>query len=1831
MTKLVGRCLSTVWGTAMLTAWSCAQPAARLSSNLVRPVSEADRLNAQRRYGQLPLSFEANQGQTDERVQFLARGDGYSLFLTPTESVLALRGPAAPGRVLRMELLGGDPTTPATGLDELPGKSHYFVGNDPTQWRTNVPNYGKVRFAGVYPGVDLVYYGNQRQLEYDFVVAPGGDPSAIRLGFAGAERLEIDAQGELALQTPAGDVRWRKPVVYQEVGGIRQMVDGHYVRKGTEAVGFAVGPFDPDLPLVIDPVLVYSTYLGSQASGVSIAVDSTGSAYVTGATSAASFPTTSGAFMPQLVFAGDAYVAKMDPAGHALMYATYLGGNGNSDVATSIVVDAGGNAYATGRTNSSNFPTTLNAYKTTSGGGAGDAFVTKLDPSGSALLYSTYLGGGGDERGLGVAADSSGHAYVTGFTGSSNFPTLNAIQATLSGTRDAFVTKLDTNLAGAASLVYSTYLGGSLEEDGFGNGNQTGAIAVDTSGYIYVTGSTDSADFPTFNAFQSTVLGEFTPNVNAFIAKIDPNLSGPASLIYSTYFGTGGSELGTGIAVDSSGSAYVTGTAWSVPTTAGAFQVSSGGSTDAFVTKLTPDGSGLIYSTYLGGSLQDLAVGIAVDSSGYAYVTGYGLSKNFPISNAVQASSSGGADAFVTKLTPDGSGLVYSTYLGGSADDFGQGIAVDAFGAAYVTGTTRSTNFPVADPFQACCAGAGNYAFVSKIVDDTPKISIDDVTAVEGTGFGDTAFTFTVALSRPAAVPITVAFATADGTATLADYVSTSGTLTFNPGEMSKTVVVYVVADFAFEGTETFSVTLSHPSNAMLAKATGIGTILNDDDDSVSIDDASVVEGNSGLTPASIVLRLSQPHDVPVSVDVTASNGTATSPLDYFGFYDENEGLYVLATTVTFGAGEVTHTVPFYVRGDTTVEPDETVIFTLGHPTQVSIRKGTAALTILGDDVQLIAIDDDYVVQQDSSLASGAVPVKELPGVNDGGRVITELTNVNGTLFFLKAGLWKSDGTPAGTIKLTPSSSRDAKNLFALNGIAFFQGTDGVNGAELWRSDGTLTGTQLVKDISPGNLGSAPREMTSLNGQLFFVVTSWTADGDPAGVEIWKSDGTAGGTVPVKRLAGGVPYELHLISHSGKLFFDYGGLWTSDGTPEGTTQISDLRLINSGPTPAAVDMADETLFLANDSSFRHFGLWKTDGTQAGTTLVKNLDNMGVQDMVSVNGSVYVELIVDTRVCDPNYFPICMPLSGGLTPELWKTDGTPGGTTRLRSWGLGAPGAFQLLNFNGTLLFQNVDGFGRPQLWGSDGTPQGTTQIAGLALPPDMSDLTIVGGTLFFRGADTVSPQGYVLWKSDLTEGGTVPFARIDLMPQTLGKAPYPDGRLTNVNSVFFVPLVYVPPNALTNTLELWIAGDAKRLLANDTVLGHPTVTVSAASTPSHGTLLLAADGSFTYRPDAGFVGTDRFTYFFSGGGVTSNVATVTIHVTATHVTPVNHPPVLRGVPAETQSVSLGNSLTFQTTATDSDTADTLTFSLQGNVPSGATIDPQTGAFAWTPLAAQLGPYTFAVRVTDNGTPNLFDERQVSISVADTMPPVITAPPDVVVGTGPSGGAIVFVSDAALGTATASDNSGGPVTVTRQGVPPGNAFPVGTTTILYSGSDAARNTASAAQQVIVNDTTPPRLTPPANITTGATAPSGAAVTYSVTATDAVDGTVVTSCSPASGSLFVIGTTVVSCSATDAHANRATGSFTVTVNGAAAQTADLIGLVQSFDLAPGIASSLVLELRAALYLIGTWKPGACGVLTGVIREVNVQTGRRITPAQAGQLRAGATQIQAVIGCR
>lgn len=648
-------------------------------------------------YGQIPLSFEANQGQTDSQVDFFARGLGYGLFLTPGEAVLSLQAPQSdttvspPASVLRLQLIGAQAPTDVAGLDRLPGISNYLLGNDPSQWRTNVPNYAKVQYRNVYPGIDLVYYGGQQQLEYDFTVTPGVDPGVIQLAFAGAQGVTLNERGELVLRTSGGDVVEHAPVIYQEIGGVRQPIEGHYVLEDGGRVGFAVGAYDNERALVIDPVLSYSTYLGGTKSNVcqAIAVDRAGNAYVTGGTDSTDFPTQDplqGAFVGTF---SDVIVTKLNAAGNGLVYSTYLGGD-NYDVGYGIAVDGSGSAYVIGVTHSKNFPTTNNALQQTPHG----AFIAKLNPAGTNLIYSTYLGGSRGEEGRGIAVDNAGDAYITGDTSSPDFPTQNPIQAANRGSvNNAFVSKL--NPTGSA-LLYSTYLGGASDDRGI-------AIAIDSAGDAYVAGTTTSSDFPTKNAVQSSL-----PNSNktAFVAAV--NAAGNA-LIYSTYLGGSNFDHASAIAVDDSGAAYVEGgTASANFPTKNALQPSLIASSPAsFVAKLNPGGGTLAYATYLGANSDDglLPGGIAVDAAGSAYVVSTTSAKDVPIVDPLSGTSgangaSGGG--FVARLNPSGSVLCFSTIVN-SAEPYG--VALDGNGGVYVTGTATGSGLPVKNAFQASPSG----------------------------------------------------------------------------------------------------------------------------------------------------------------------------------------------------------------------------------------------------------------------------------------------------------------------------------------------------------------------------------------------------------------------------------------------------------------------------------------------------------------------------------------------------------------------------------------------------------------------------------------------------------------------------------------------------------------------------------------------------------------------------------------------------------------------------------------------------------------------------------------------------------------------------------------------------------------------------------------------------------------------------------------------------------------------------------------------------------------------------------------------------------------------
>ena len=697
------------------------------------------------------LTFERNDGQTDKRVLFLSRNRGYNLFLTRNEAVFLFHETEKSSQpttttskqslqsnlVLKMQFLGTSPKTTIASELLLPQKSHYFRGKRPDEWFVDVPHYKKIRYASIYSGIDLTFYNHEQELLCDLVIEPGANPHDINYRFVGAKNITVDGRGKIRLDLGYSEFFIGAPNVYQEINGKKHSIPARHILHKDGSLGFDIGLYNKDNKLVIDPVLEYSTYHGGSGIdiGNAVAVDSAGNVLMVGSTASANFPITNAL---DTVIGGqpdafghymhDVFVTKFSPDGTKRIYSTYLGGSGRTyDVGYDITTDSFGNLLITGETCSSDFPTIIPVQANY--GGGGDIFIAKLNSTGSALLYSTYLGGTSPYLDIGrsIAVDTSGNAYITGWTYSSDFPTVNPLQAALKGGKDVIVAKLS---ADGSTLLYSTFLGGS----GAGFGDFGYDIAVDSDGNAYVTGATDSLDFPvTSSALQTSFAGG---DDDIFISKID---STGTSLIYSSFLGGSGDDEGRGIAVNSIGNAYLTGFTDSsdFPTTAGAYLEDNPYSRKmAFVSKIHSSGAALEYSTYFGGNSLH-ANDIAIDSSENAYITGR-VFGTIPILNAFQDTNKGSsfAYAFITKLNPTGSGLIYSSYLGGQRTDEAFGIAVDNTGNAYITGSTASKDFPRTKAIQVARGMDPEYsnatdAFLTKVIDASSTLSDLTVTITE--------------------------------------------------------------------------------------------------------------------------------------------------------------------------------------------------------------------------------------------------------------------------------------------------------------------------------------------------------------------------------------------------------------------------------------------------------------------------------------------------------------------------------------------------------------------------------------------------------------------------------------------------------------------------------------------------------------------------------------------------------------------------------------------------------------------------------------------------------------------------------------------------------------------------------------------------------------------------------------------------------------------------------------------------------------------------------------------------------------------------------------------
>jgi len=679
----------------------------------------------QKNFVSIPLAFTENQGQWDEKVLFRANTGGATMWFTkngatyqftrkiprsdegvnetmdPIDHFDRNKSGSIESMAIKANFVGANPNPLIVGSDLMEYKCNYFIGNAPNEWHTDVPNYNSVVYEEIYSGIDLKYYGNDKQMEYDFIVSPGADPSQIAIKYDGAKSIDVNETGQLVVETDWGKVIEQRPYVYQIGDNRRELVECEYILIDQNIFGFYLPDgYNTELALVIDPVLSYSTYLGG--GGVDreswIAINDSGCVYLVGSTSSSDFPTVNPYQTDQVDY--DVFVTKLNASGDGLLYSTYIGG-GDIDWGSDIAVDTAGNAFITGITYSSDFPT-QNPYQTDQGNR--DIFITKLNSAGNGLIYSTYIGGGDKDHGYGIAVDDSGNAFVTGDTYSIDFPTVNPYQTNQYG-RDAYILKLAST---GDSLVYSTYLGGS-------SGMEAGLkVALDNTGNAHILGQTESTDFPTQNPYQTD-----QPDQDVFVTKINSTGDG---LIFSTYLGGSGFDVGWGgICVDTNGNTFITGITYSSDfPTQNPFQLDQGGP-DIFVTKFNSAGNGLVYSTYLGGDdREESYAGIDIDNDGYAYVVGHTHSINFPTKFSCQTDQ-GGVDGFLSKLSINGDSLIYSTYLGGSDTDKCTDVMVDSYGNAYVTGFTYSADFPTVNPYQTDQGDID--IFVSKLTDaNKPEI-----------------------------------------------------------------------------------------------------------------------------------------------------------------------------------------------------------------------------------------------------------------------------------------------------------------------------------------------------------------------------------------------------------------------------------------------------------------------------------------------------------------------------------------------------------------------------------------------------------------------------------------------------------------------------------------------------------------------------------------------------------------------------------------------------------------------------------------------------------------------------------------------------------------------------------------------------------------------------------------------------------------------------------------------------------------------------------------------------------------------------------------------------
>lgn len=909
----------------------------------------------------LRLSFEENRGQADPQVRFITHGSRYTQFVTAREVVWRLEG-TKQDHAVRMSFPGAM-TASVRGEDAIPGRANYLKGTDPSKWVEGVQQFAAVRLTDLYPGISLKLYGTRARPEYDFILEPGADASLIRLRFAGADQVEVGSRGELIVRTSSGELVHHMPVAYQrDAGGESVVIDAQFVQTAPDELRFELGRYDHSRPLVIDPVYEYSTFLGGNngSEGLggavgpfqSIAVNGAGEVYAAGVTNSDDFPTTAGVLQPALREDLDFYIVKLNAAGDALLYSTYIGGTGDEIGVGGIAVTADGDALFAGTSQSPDFPTTAGAYDTTSNGALADTdvVVLRLNAAGTALVYSSYIGSSSNETIFGFAADGAGSIYIAGSSPAGSMQPFPVTAGVINTVGDQYITKF---LPDGSGLVYSTRWGKD-----FGGEIRIRAMAVDSGNNVYITGLTFATDLPLANPFDSSLSGSF----DVYVTKINPTATG---LVYSTYLGGSNSDEPRAIAVDAAGSAYVAGTTGDFPVTPGAFRTTPSPNHLGFVAKLSPAGDSLVWATYFTRAGSASTNAIALDSSNRVYV---GIDANPPLDLRVGESPesclASVSSPALARLSADGSTVEYGMRIG-APQVFSGGfdisahllndIAVDSGNNAYVIGSTNSTDFPTYKGFKGSHPpGIDGEAFIAKLSDAAPPSMPTLAFSAATYSVSESAGSATITVNRTgrSGGPVMIRAVASAGTATATtDYAPTDVTLEWRNGDLTpKTFNVPIVNDATAEGAETVNLTLSRNwcLGDLGTQATAVLTI-NDgaappppSNGTLQLNAATYTAGE-GAGNASITITRAGGSAGAVSARLATSNGTGTAAADYTA----------TDTIVNFADGDTAaKTVNVPILQDSADEPDETVNLTLSTPTGGATlgAQTTAALTITDDD-----------------------------------------------------------------------------------------------------------------------------------------------------------------------------------------------------------------------------------------------------------------------------------------------------------------------------------------------------------------------------------------------------------------------------------------------------------------------------------------------------------------------------------------------------------------------------------------------------------------------------------------------------------------------------------------------------------------------------------------------------------------------------------------------------------------------------------------------------------------------------------------------------------------